>query len=129
MNIGFTFFLFSSFLNISGSKTVSIKPDKSEDLIAYTILSENDSGDYLNTVRIDYLENTLNPNDDSTDTVNSIDLVPVPKRDGPDEVKARAVITDPTGFDKQEIAIYMITGITMLIIAYGAIVIIKKKVL
>ena len=80
--------------------------------------------EYLNQVKITKLNNSTDPRDQ--DNGDNVEEVKAPEE--PNTSEARAIVTPPTGADRQAIIIYTITGIIALAILSAGVVMIKRIV-
>lgn len=94
-------------------------------------LSNEDSDlEYLNDIKIEKMSTTIEnmPTEESQKELIEKSLKLVRKPVIPEQAEATITITPPTGKDKQMMTIYVITGISSLIILAVGIILIKKKI-
>lgn len=108
--------------------------DKKATIIATRRLStQDDDMEILNAVQITKIGNDIEKKTGDPDNLSenenvkkSIELIKSPEL--PEPAEAKATITPPTGENRQLITIYIIAGISSLIVMAAGIVLIKKKI-
>ena len=111
--------------NNQARKTDGLKTSDTFALVAERKLSTSDIDmEYLNQVKITKLNNSTDPRDQ--DNGDNVEEVKAPEE--PNTSEARAIVTPPTGADRQTIIIYTLTGIIALAILSAGVIMIKRIV-